>query len=87
MKKAGLAVAGILAFLGLLTYLTLSGRNARVEVCMQHRGQQACRSASGATRDAAVRTAIDNACALIAFGVTENGQCSRSRPVSIRDLQ
>ena len=87
MKKVLLGVLGAAAFIGLLTWLTVGGDKVRVEVCMQHRDRSACKIAVGDTRDAAIRTGIDNACALIAFGVTENGQCSRSQPLSVRVLE
>jgi hypothetical protein len=87
MRKALFIVLGILAFFGLLTYLTLGGKRVRVEVCMEHSGRRACRIASGRDEATATRTAIDNACAEIAFGVTENGQCTRSNPVSSRVVE
>jgi hypothetical protein len=87
MRNALVIVLGILAFIGLLTWLTLGGKRVRVEVCMEHAGRQACKVASGRDESAATRTAIDNACAEIAFGVTENGQCTRSNPVSQRVIE
>ena len=79
-------LAGAAAFVALLAYLTVSGNKVRVEVCMEFQGRQSCRVASASTEPEALRTAVDNACATIAFGVTDNGQCTRSRPVSIRRL-
>jgi len=86
MRNALLIILGIAAFIAVLTYLTLGGKRVRVEVCMSHSGRQACKVASGRDQTAATRTAIDNACADIAFGVTENGQCTRSTPISVRVL-
>jgi hypothetical protein len=85
-RKLLLAILGIGAFIALLTALTLSGRRVRVEVCMEYRGRQNCKTASGADQQAAVRTATDNACADIANGMTESIQCTNSRPVSVRIL-
>jgi hypothetical protein len=84
--KALLVIVGVFAFVGLLTWLTLGGRKVRVEVCMEHRGQQSCKTAVAADDIQALRTAIDNACGEIAHGVTENGQCTRSKPLSVRRL-
>ena len=83
MRNALFIILAILAFMGLLTYLTLGGSRVKVEVCMQFQGRQSCKVASGRDEMVATRTAIDNACALIAFGVTDNGQCTRSQPVSV----
>jgi len=84
MRNAVFIVLGILAFVCMLAYLTLSGKRVKVEVCMEHAGRTACKVASGRDQTAATRAATDNACADIAFGVTENGQCTRSNPVSVR---
>jgi hypothetical protein len=81
-----LVVVGGIAFLGLLTYLSLHGRQHRVEVCMQFQGRVACRAASGASEQEAMRTAINAACALISGGVTDSGNCERQPPVSVKWL-
>ncbi len=79
-------IAGILFVVVVLTviiYSTLSLAKFKVEVCMQYNGATSCRTASGATREDTMRTAVNNACATIASGVTETGQCERSQPVSV----
>ena len=81
------STALFLLFLGAMTFMMLGQRKNRVEVCMGFEGRTACKVASGETRDEAVRTATDNACALIAFGVTDNGQCGRSQPLSVKPLE
>jgi hypothetical protein len=89
MSRTKLILGGaalFILFLGVMTYMMLGQRKNRVEVCMTFEGRSACKIASGETRDDAVRTATDNACALIAFGVTDNGQCGRSRPASVKWL-
>jgi len=87
MRNVVFILLGILAFICLLAYLTLAGNRVKVEVCMEHSGRTACKVASGRDQAAATRAAIDNACADIAFGVTENGQCTRSNPVSVRVVE
>ena len=89
MDKRTLVVIGILGFflfLGLITYQMVGERRNRVEVCMEFHGRTECKIASGATKEAAVRTAGDAACSLIASGMTETMQCSHSEPKSVRDL-
>jgi hypothetical protein len=84
-------IAGIIfvaVFLAVLLYSTLSLTRSRhrVEVCMQFDGRTNCRVASGQTKDLALRAAIQNACALIAGGVTDSQACERSTPLSVKWL-
>lgn len=85
MKKP--VLLGILfaaAVLGVLIYSSLNLSSYKVEVCMDFQGRHACRTASAASREFALRTATSNACALIASGVTETIGCEQTRPTSIR---
>lgn len=87
MKKTAIAVTVfVLAVLGLLVYSSLGLRKHRAEVCVSFQGRTNCRVASGATREQAVRTATDNACALIASGMTESMACTSAPPVSVKWL-
>jgi hypothetical protein len=85
MKKP--VLIGILLFaalIGLIVYSTMSTLGGqRVEVCMQFNGNSACRTASGSTKDFALRTAMTNACAQIASGVTDSLACERSEPLKV----
>jgi hypothetical protein len=87
MRKALFAIVGVMAFIGLLFYMTMGQKRQRVEVCMTYQGRQNCARASGETREQAQRTAITNACALIASGVTDSLACERGTPVSINWIQ
>ena len=82
-----LAIAGFCVLLGVTTWLMLSNRKNRTEVCMSYQGRSACNVASGETPEAAIRTATDGACAQIASGVTETTQCTHSQPASVRPLK
>lgn len=89
MNKKTLAVLAVFAFFGFLAFITwqmIGGRQNRVEVCMEYNGRTNCKIASGSTREAAVRTAGDAACSLIASGMTELMQCQHSAPKSVRPL-
>ena len=82
----------IVALFGLafLAVMYLSTRNLsahRVEVCMEFRGQSACRAASAATPEAARRTATDNACAFLASGMSDSIACTNTPPVSVKVLE
>ena len=66
--------------LGVLVYSSMNLASHRVEVCMTFNGQTICRTASGTTEEFALRTAITNACADIASGVTDSIACENTEP-------
>lgn len=71
------------AFLAIMYTSTRNLSSYRVEVCMEYQGRSSCRIAAGATREQAERTARDNACALIASGMTDSIACSNTPPRSV----
>ena len=84
MKKtlwAGVAFAALVV--GYVMYSSFRTHPYRCEVCMQFGGGRDCRTASADTRENALRTAITNACAQLASGVTESGQCEATAPQSV----
>ena len=84
MKKGVLIVLVFgAAFLAIMIYSTMGLREYRVEVCVEFNGQQNCRTASGSTREDAQRAATDNACALIANGMTESMACTARPPRNV----
>jgi hypothetical protein len=88
MKKP--VLIGILLFaalIGLIVYSTMGTASNRVEVCVQFKGATACRTTSGSTKDFALRTAIQNACAGIASGVTDSIACEQAPPVKVTWLK
>jgi hypothetical protein len=86
-KKLALIIfLAVLAFLAILFRSMMDLRKNRVEVCITFNGRQSCRVASGPTQQDAIRTASDNACALIASGVTETMACGRTVPDSVKPL-
>jgi hypothetical protein len=90
MKKKGtilLAVLFMAVFLYFMVRSTFQAGRYRCEVCMEFEGRRDCRSASAETREHAIRTAVDYACAQIAGGVTETSRCTGSRPASIRWIE
>ncbi len=84
-KRTGIIVGVVfaLAFLAVLIFSTMGLSQHRVEVCVEFNGRESCRTASGATRDEAQRTATDNACALITSGMANSMACGRKPPVKI----
>lgn len=85
MKKPAIwiGIAMAIGILAVLVYSTLGLRQHRVEVCVSFDGQEMCRTASAATREQALRTATNNACALIAHGMTDSMACTSKPPLSV----
>ena len=86
MKKKNIiwiAVAFVAVFLLFVVSTTFQGDRVRVEVCMAFRGQRDCRTASAKNHQEAVRTAVTNACAQLASGVTDSMQCENTPPESV----
>ncbi len=86
-RNTFLALLGVVAFIGLLVYLSLGQKQVRAEVCVEFQGRRNCRVASGPTEEQAIRTATDNACATISSGMTESMTCGRTPPVSVKILK
>ena len=84
--KVGLILLGVIAFVGLLAYLTMGQKQHRVEVCVEFQGRKNCRIAAAPTREAALRAATDNACATITNGMTESMSCGHNKPTSVKYL-
>ncbi|MCI0421232.1 MAG: hypothetical protein L0312_18740, partial [Acidobacteria bacterium] len=74
---------GTALFFGYVIYSSMGLDQFRCEVCMEFRGQTACATAAGTTREEAQRTASDTACAQISSGVTDSIACSQSPPKSV----
>ena len=70
--------------LALILFSTLSLGGYSCEVCMEFQGRSKCRSAKGSTREEARKTAVDNACAFLASGVTDGIACTNTPPKSAR---
>ena len=89
MKNKGvwIVVIFLAAFLAIMYTSTQGLKAHRVEVCMEFQGQSVCRTASGSTREHAQRTATDNACALIASGMTDSIACTNTPPKKITWLE
>jgi hypothetical protein len=83
--KFGLAAAGLI-FVVLVVYWSLHLGQVKVEVCIEFRDRSNCGTAAAPTEEEAIRTATDNACALISSGMTDSIACSRTPPSSVRRL-
>ena len=88
MKKP--VLVGLIIFfalVGIMAYSTMTLAQHRVEACMTYNGRTNCRTASGTTVEFATRTAISNACAEIASGVTDTIGCQGAAPTKLVTLK
>jgi len=70
----------VIALAALMVYSTVHGPRYRVQVCMAYQDRSACKTVSARSEQAALRSAIENACADIASGVTDSMACTQSEP-------
>jgi hypothetical protein len=88
VKKAALVgIAFVIIVVGALVYSTMTLGTHRVEVCMEYNGMTSCRTVSGSKREETLRTAVSNACATIASGVTDSMACDRTEPKKVTWLK
>ena len=90
MKKSVLlGIVFVALVIGAVVYTTMSASSSRyrVQVCVEFQGRSNCAIAAAATEQGALRTAQENACAVISSGVTDSMQCGNlNRPVSVKWL-
>jgi len=73
----------VLATVAAMVYSAMGSFEHLCEVCITYNGRTDCGEAWGATREEALRTATDNACALIAGGMTDTIRCTNTEPVRV----
>jgi hypothetical protein len=79
-----LLVVAVVAIVGYILLSPMQLGKVSCEVCMEFKGQKACRTARGPGRDEATGTARDNACAQVAFGREDSILCGNTPPASVR---
>jgi hypothetical protein len=78
------AVVVLTPVVAFVVYSSFRVSEIECEVCMRFEGGEVCRSASAALRDEALRSAIDNACALLTSGMTNTIRCQQGEPAKAR---
>ena len=86
-KTVWLAIAFGILVVGAIVFSTFNQDRVRCQVCVTFKGQRDCRTASATNRQEAVRTAVSNACAQLASGVTETTNCENTQPDSVEWLR
>ncbi len=82
-KPVLIGVIFVLIVLGAIVYSSMNLSKYRVEVCMNFNGRTSCRTASGSNQEETLQTAVSNACAEIASGVTDSIACERTEPTKL----
>ncbi len=72
----------LLPVFGYVVYSSFHVSKFECTVCMDFAGGSVCRTTTGATEAEGLRTAVDNACAMLTSGVTETLRCQRTTPRS-----
>lgn len=83
MRSGLFTVLGILGLGALLYYGAQQEAQVECDLCLRFKGFEECRTGVGADRDAAMMSAVTNACALIANGVTQTMQCHATPASSV----
>lgn len=81
-----MTVGGI-AFVAILIYLSMKQTQQQYQVCVTFKNGTHCATASGSTRDEAVRSAQEIDCQLLASGRDETMVCLGTQPSSIQKVQ
>ena len=74
------ALAVLTPIVAFVVYSSLHVGVVECEVCMRYDGHEMCRAASAARRVVALRSATDNACALLTSGMTNTMRCQQTEP-------
>jgi hypothetical protein len=78
-----LGIGFVVAVLAVIVLSTFRQQRVSCRVCVTFNGHRDCRTASATNRQEAQRTAVSNACGLLASGVTESIQCENTKPDSV----
>lgn len=71
---------------GLMTYNVVTTQNIKCKVCVTYKGRQQCKEATGPAIKECAITAIDNACAFIASGMTEVMACTTEAQYDVKQI-
>jgi hypothetical protein len=81
-RNAIVTLAVLLPIAAVVIWSSFQVSDYECSVCMAFEGHEVCRTVTGKTEVEGLRSAIDNACALLASGVTDSLRCQRTQPQS-----
>lgn len=79
-RSTWLLMAALVLFMAFVIYRSFHVAGFQCTVCIDFRGQSACRKVEGPTEHEALMGATNNVCALLASGVTDSIACERTQP-------
>jgi hypothetical protein len=80
-KRSTWIVAGaLILFMAFVVGRSLRASSYRCSVCIDFRGEGVCRTVDAPTEQEARSSAVTNACAFLASGVTDSLACERTPP-------
>lgn len=79
-RNAIVTAVVLVPIIGYVVYSGFQVSDFECEVCMAFGGREECRTVTAKTEVEGLRGGIDNACALLAGGVTETLRCQRTQP-------
>jgi hypothetical protein len=82
-RSTWLLIAGLLLFMAFVVYRSFHVAGYQCTVCIDFRGQSACRKVEGPTEQDALMGAKNNVCALLASGVTDSIACEHTQPTKV----
>lgn len=80
-------LAVLVPVVGFVVWSSFHVSRYECEVCIEYRGREVCRTVTAATEGEALRSATDNACALLSSGITDSLRCGRTPPTRTRCRQ
>lgn len=75
-------LAVLVPVIGFVVVSSLQDSTVQCDVCIVHHGERVCRSVTAASEEAGIRGGVDNACGMVASGVTEVVRCTTTPPIS-----
>jgi hypothetical protein len=82
-KKLLLAGLGVGLWLGYIIYSSTTLAKVSCDVCIEFREKTECKTAAGANREEAQRTATDLACTSLASGMADSIACTNRPPTKL----
>lgn len=79
-RSTAATIAILAPVVAVVVYSSFHVSQVECEVCIDFEGNSSCRTVSAATKEEALRGAVDNTCAQISSGVTDTMRCARTRP-------